>query len=113
MLKFIKSVSCALSGIVSALKTERHMQIHLIAVVLVIAAGVYRAVSVIEWCLLLICCGMVVAAELFNTALEAIVDLVSPEYHMLAKRAKDCAAGAVLVLASVSVAVAFFIFVIS
>ena len=110
MTRFYKALSCAASGVAWACKSERHMRIHLLATVFVIGTGWYQQVSQLSWCLLLLCCGGVIAAELFNTALEAVVNLVSPEYHFLAKRAKDCAAGAVLVLSATSVIIALVIF---
>ena len=60
---------------------------------------------------LMICIGAVMAAETTNTAIEAVVDLVSPEYHLLAKHAKDCAAGAALILAATSIVVAAIVFI--
>lgn len=64
-----------------------------------------------SWLAIVICIGAVMAAETANTAIEAVVDLVSPEYHVLAKHAKDCAAGAALILAAASVVVAAIVFI--
>lgn len=73
------------------------MQIHLIFVILVVFFGLLFCISPLEWMVCLLAFGLVTAAEMVNTAIETIVDLVSPEYHVLAGKAKDIAAGAVLV----------------
>lgn len=97
-------------GIVHVIRTQANARIHAIATVLVLLAGFLLSVSLTEWCLLLISIGMVWTAEIFNTALERLVDLVSPEYHPLAKYAKDCAAGAVLTTSLISLLIAAIIF---
>jgi diacylglycerol kinase len=99
MRRFIRSCGFAISGIVMALRTQRHMRIHLTCAVLVTTAGLCLRLSRMEWAALVIVMGMVIAAELLNTAVESVVDLVSPGIHPLAKAAKDTAAGAVLVTA--------------
>ncbi|AZK46842.1 diacylglycerol kinase family protein [Paenibacillus lentus] len=100
----------AAEGIVSALRSERNMRIHLIATVIVLLAAMYFRLSGRDIAVLLIVIGLVIAAELINTAIESIVDLVSPEWHPLAKKAKDTAAGAVLVMAMVAVCVGCLLF---
>ncbi|MBW7473702.1 diacylglycerol kinase family protein [Paenibacillus oenotherae] len=110
MISFLRSVGCALSGIVHASRTQRHMQVHLIAALLVIAAALYFRLSAAEWIVVLLLSALVIAAELFNTAIENVVDLASPEQHPLAKAAKDTAAGAVLVLAIIAIAIGLIIF---
>ncbi|WP_055107426.1 diacylglycerol kinase family protein [Paenibacillus ihumii] len=100
----------AAEGIVSALKSERNMKIHLLAAIIVLLAAAYFRLPVRDVALLLIVIGLVIAAELVNTALEAVVDLVSPEWHPLAKAAKDAAAGAVLVTAIIAACVGGLLF---
>jgi diacylglycerol kinase len=78
---------------------------------LVVAASVLLQLSGTEWAIVLLCCGGVIALEMGNTALEYIVDLVSPEYHNLAKKAKDVAAGGVLIACLFAAAVGLVIFV--
>lgn len=73
------------------------MKIHCMAMVLVIAAGIILKLSITEWCICLVLFGVILALELVNTAIEAVVDLVTEEYRPLAKLAKDTAAGAVLI----------------
>lgn len=105
MVHFVKSLALALSGIRVAIRTQRHMRFHMIAAVIVIALGSFLSLEAAEWCLLAIAIGMVVSAELVNTAIEQAVDLASPERHPLAKSAKDVAAGAVLTTALVAIAI--------
>lgn len=102
--KRYNSFRFALQGLVSAVRSEPHMRLHILSGVGVIVAGWLFGVSATEWGLLLGCIGLVITAEIFNTAIETVVNLVSPEYHPLAGKAKDLAAGAVLV-ASVTAAV--------
>lgn len=105
MLRFLKALRCALEGIGYGVKTQRHLRFHLVAGSLAVVIGGVKGLTSGEWAVLAVLIGVVVAAELFNTALEAVVDLVSPEHHPLAKAAKDTAAGAVLVLAIAALAV--------
>ena len=87
------------------------MKIHCVMAVLVVAAGVILRLSLVEWCICLGLFGLVMALELVNTAVEAVVDLVTGEYHPLAKIAKDTAAGAVLIAAIMAAAAGLIIFV--
>ncbi len=97
---FIGSLNCAIEGILWAVKTQRHMLFHLVAAILVMVAALVLRLTLHEFALLALAITLVLFAELVNTAIEAVVDLASPDYHPLAQRAKDVAAGAVL-LASV------------
>jgi diacylglycerol kinase len=106
----IQSFGYALKGLVYLIQTEAHAQIHVAVAILVVVAGVYFRVSRIEWALLATSIAAVLAAEAFNTALEALTDLVSPEYHELAGRAKDIAAAAVLIVAIGAVVVGLLVF---
>ncbi len=72
------------------------MRIHLLATILIVALGAWVGLEKWEWVAVVFCCAAVISLECVNTSLEAAVDLVSPEFHPLAKKAKDCAAGAVL-----------------
>jgi len=98
---FIQSLNCAIEGILWAVKTQRNMLVHLIAAILVMIAALVLRLTLYEFALLCLAITLVLFAELVNTAIEVVVDLVSPDYHPLAQRAKDVAAGAVL-LASVA-----------
>ena len=107
----ICAFSCAWGGIAYAVRTQRNMKIHLGVAVLAIALGFGLSIDSASWAAIILCIAGVFAAECLNTALESVVDLVSPGYHELARRAKDCAAGAVLVFALAAVAVALVVFV--
>ena len=97
--RFIDSVNCAIEGIIHAARTGKHMRRHFLAALVVLLAAIFVGVSPLEFTLLTVSVCFVLFAELINTSLEAIVDLVSPEFHPLAKVAKDVAAGAVLIAA--------------
>lgn len=94
--KRIESFGYAFKGIATLFKTEAHAQVHLVALVVISLMGFWLGLSATEWCLILICMALVLCAEAINTALEALTDLVSPDHHPLAGKAKDVAAGAVL-----------------
>ncbi len=103
--------ACAMCGIAHAFKTQRNMKVHLAVALVALALGIALQIGPLSWAAIVVCIAVVFAFECMNTAVEAVVDLVSPEYTELAKHAKDCAAGAVLVCAVGSVFVALFVFV--
>ncbi len=94
---WLESLNCAIEGILWAARGERHVRYHLSAALAVVFLALFFKVSAMEFFLLVLAAVIVIFAELMNTAIEAVVDLVTDEYHELAKRAKDVAAGAVLV----------------
>jgi len=94
---WIESVNCAIEGILWATKSQPHLRWHFLGGICVLLAAVFFKVSVLELILLIFAIVLVLFAELINTAVEVVVDMVSPDYHPLAKRAKDVAAGSVLV----------------
>lgn len=96
-----ESIGYGLAGIWYVLRTQRNAWIHSLATVAAISLGIWLRLSRADWALLVIAISIVWLAELMNTALEALIDLVSPEIHPLAKVAKDVSAGAVL-LTSIS-----------
>jgi diacylglycerol kinase len=95
---------------VRLLLAEAHGRVHGVAALAVILAGLFVGISAKEWALLVICMALVLAAEAINSSLERIVDLASPEWHGLARDAKDLAAGAVLILAIAAVVVGLLVF---
>ena len=105
-----KSFRYAFEGIIEGIKKERNMKIHCMAMVLVIAAGIILKLSITEWCICLVLFGVILALELVNTAIEAVVDLVTEEYRPLAKLAKDTAAGAVLIASIMAAGTGILIF---
>ncbi|MDF1514567.1 MAG: diacylglycerol kinase family protein [Anaerolineae bacterium] len=107
--KFIVSFRCAVAGIRYAIKTQRNFRIHLSAAVLVLLAAYGLQISTAALGSLILTIFVILVVELFNTAVEVLVDLVCPDYHPLAKHVKDLAAGAVLVAAVGSVLVGIVI----
>ena len=98
-------------GVWSALRSEVHLRLHAVATVVVIGLGFYSGLSRLEWALVALAVAGVWAAELMNTAIEALTDLASPAYHPLAGKAKDVAAGAVLLAALGALVVGALVFV--
>ncbi|ASA23601.1 diacylglycerol kinase family protein [Paenibacillus donghaensis] len=108
--KFWHSFRFAAHGIASAFRSELNMKVHsCFAVVVLVAAAVFH-LPPSRWMLLLLAITLVLATELLNTAIEATIDLVSPEIHPLAKIAKDTAAGAVLLTAVFAVITGIYVF---
>lgn len=97
--KFVKSVGFAFEGIISLIKSENNARIHLIATFFVVGLGLLLNISQTDWAWILLAIALVWICEAFNTALEAMVDLASPEIHPLAKKIKDLSAAAVLIAA--------------
>jgi len=94
---FLSPFKTALGGLVYAFKTQRHMRFHLYVVMVVVIMGLTFGLPRREMLVLFFVIALVLVAEMFNSAIEATVDLVQPTYHPLAKLAKDLAAGAVLI----------------
>jgi diacylglycerol kinase (ATP) len=99
----------AIRGIIIGAWPQRNFRIHLVAAVVVSVTAWWLECNRIEWAILLITMGVVLVSETINTAIETVVDLVSPDYHPFAGRAKDVAAGAVLLAALTAVGVALVI----
>lgn len=98
-------VKVALAGMVYTFKTQRHMRFHLYVVLAVTILGVFFNLRLREMLILLFVISLVLVAEMFNSAIEATVDLVQPSYHPMAKFAKDIAAGAVLITTIIALVV--------
>lgn len=108
--KLINSFKYAFKGIGSAVKSERNMKIHFTMMMLVIIAGIFFNIAIWEWITCFILFGLVIGMECVNTAIEIIVDMVSPKYNEAAGRAKDIAAGGVLACAIGAAVAGIFIF---
>ncbi|RHV37750.1 diacylglycerol kinase family protein [Ruminococcus sp. OM05-10BH] len=106
-----RSFGYAFAGIWTGIRKERNMKIHCTALLMVVIAGIAFRITVSEWCICIVLCALVMSLELVNTAVEAVVDLVTEEKKPLAKTAKDTAAGAVLIVAIASVIIGLLIFV--
>ena len=106
----MRSFGHAFRGLRVLLQTQHNARIHAVATLLVVAAGVLFGISPVDWALVALAVAGVWAAEALNTAIEFLVDLASPEHHPLAAKAKDVAAGAVLLAAIGSLAVGVLVF---
>jgi len=100
----------ASQGLKFAFDNEQNFRIHVVTAFVALFAGIIFALSLMEWVILVVLMGLVLAAELFNTALEATIDLFSRDIHPLAKVAKDSASAAVFVLTIVSFVCGMIIF---
>jgi undecaprenol kinase len=105
-----KRFASAWEGMKAAIKEEEHMRVHIALAVLAIAAAAVVGISKWEWLILLLTIGSVITFELVNTAIERVVNLVTTDFHPLAKAAKDIAAAAVLFAAIVAVIIGIIIF---
>ena len=105
-----ESFGYAFEGIWTGIRNVRNMKIHCLAIIVVTLTGTLFQITAMEWCLSLLLFALVAALELVNTAIEAVVDLVTEEKKPLAKIAKDTAAGAVLFAAIISVIIGCIIF---
>ena len=101
---------CAFQGILDT-SHERNFHIELCFMVLCIVLGFVFGISTTEWLVVVVCFGMVLGGECINSSIEAVVDLASPESHELARKAKDAAAGGVLLFSVASFVIGLIIFV--
>ena len=109
--KRLKSLKYALRGFSGVAITQPNFIIHIMAIGVVFFVGYFMKISLVEWGLVVLAIGMVLMAEIFNTAIEWIGDIVSPEYNDKIKWAKDAAAGGVLVAAGTAILIALVVFV--
>ncbi len=110
IINLIKSFIFAFRGLKFAINNERNMRIHFVVAILVAVFSFLYGLTPAEYAVVFLCFGLVMACEMFNTAIEALVNLETPTYDNLARIAKDVAAGAVLVSAIITVVVALFTF---
>ena len=108
--RFVKACGYSLDGLKYAYKYEQSMAIHLFVAATITGLGIFVNLNLMEWLLVLVLMGFVMATELINTSLEAVVDLISPEFHPLAKIAKDTASAAVGVFSIVAFICGLIIF---
>jgi len=108
--KFIAGFGFAFSGLWYALRTQRNARVHILLAALAVLLGILLHISAVEFALIFVAITGVFIAEMFNTVFELCVDLASPEYHPLAKIAKDVSAGAVLLSAMLSIVIALFVY---
>jgi diacylglycerol kinase (ATP) len=106
----IRSVACALQGIRTMLCSQHNAWVHAAATIMVVVGGFLFRLSATEWCWIILAMVSVWTAEAFNTALEYLTDVASPDFHPLAGKAKDVAAGAVLIAAVGAVIIGLLVF---
>ncbi|MCF8304373.1 MAG: diacylglycerol kinase family protein [Bacteroidales bacterium] len=111
LIERIQSFRYAFQGVFYLLRTQHNAWIHTFAAIVVILLGIYFNITRNEWIGIILAIGAVFSLEAVNTAIEKLTDIISPEYHDKAKRAKDLAAGAVLITAIAALAVGLIIFV--
>lgn len=109
--KQLRSFGYAWKGIRCCVGKEQNLSFHLIATVVTVIAGFLLEITRTDWMIVILCIGVVIAAELFNSAIEKLVDLVSPERHPIAGQVKDIAAGAVLVCAATAAIIGLIVFI--
>lgn len=108
--KFSKSVGHAIDGIEYTINKERNIKLEILAAIIVSVAGFILKITLTEWLVMLLVISMVLSLELINTAIERCVDLVTKDYHDLAKVAKDASAGAVFMMSLFSIIIGIVIF---
>lgn len=107
--RLLAAFRCAFHGLAEAWRCQQSVRIHVGFVVAITGLGLFLGLPVAHWAILVLTYGLVLAAELLNSALETLTNLVSPGYHDLAREAKDVAAGAVLVAAVGAVVIGLLI----
>ncbi len=106
----IASFKYAFTGMTEVIQSQANPKIHILAALITILGGWFFTISTEEWCLVIICITSVLGAESLNSAIEYLTDLVSPEFHPLAKKTKDAAAAGVLWVAIGALLVGLVIF---
>lgn len=109
-LSLTESFSYAWCGVRYLFRTQRNARIHLLIAAAALVSGVFLRLSLLEMAIVVVVIGVVIVAEMFNTAVEAVIDLATEEWNQLAKAAKDVAAAAVLAAAIVAVLVGSLVF---
>lgn len=107
---FPRSVRYALAGIIWLIRGQPNARIHLVLAAIALFLGIWLELTPPEWAILALTIGVVLGVEALNSAIEATVDLISPQWHHLARVAKDAAAGAVLLVSIAAVGVGLALF---
>lgn len=108
--KLINSFKYPIKGLKYAYRNEQNLAVDIGVSIIVLIAGIIFKLSLVEWIIIIFLIGIVISLELINTSIEAVVDLVTEEYHPLAKVAKDTSASAVFIIAIVSAIIGIIIF---
>ena len=110
MQRFFRSLGFALNGLLHLIKNERNFQIHVVALIGVVALGLFFGISSVEWVVIFLISAMVMGLEAINTAIEHFCDLYSTEANEGIEKIKDISAGAVLITALFAVCIAVVVF---
>lgn len=110
-MKLLRSFGFALTGIGKAIKSELNMKVQLLACISVTILGFAFNISKVEWLVIVLCVGIVLTAELLNTAIEKLLNFIHPQHHHEVGTIKDISAGAVLLAATCSIVIALIVFV--
>jgi diacylglycerol kinase len=105
-----QSFKYAFGGIAHVLRTERNMQIHIVAAIIAIGLAIYLDLPTTEFAIIILAVALVLAAEIFNTVIEDFLDIIHPTHHEAVRRIKDALAGAVLLAAMAALAIGLLIF---
>ena len=111
IIRLLKSFKYAIRGFSGVAITQPNFIIHLLAIGVVFVVGYFMKISLMEWGLLVLAIGIVLIAEIFNTAVEWLGDMISPDYNEKIKWAKDAAAGGVLVASGTAILIAIIVFI--
>lgn len=110
IVSFYRSLKYALRGLRTVLVTEKNFRIHIFIAVIVIVAGWLKNLDKISWIVLLLVMAMILALEIFNSAIERLVDILAPRTHNFAKEIKDLLAGMVLLVTFFAIAIGLIVF---
>jgi undecaprenol kinase len=101
----------SLDGLVFAFTNHPNLRVHLLAAILAISAGIYFHLNNLEWVILLFTITLVIVAEMINTSIESVVDLLVSEHRLSAKIAKDVSAGMVLLTSILAIIIGIILFI--
>ena len=108
--RFLASIKYSLEGLIYAYRYEQSLWIHGIFTIFAVSLGIIFNIKLSEWAIVFIALGIILGMELINTAIEAVVDLVTLEIHPLAKIAKDCGSAASFIMSLVALVICLFVY---
>lgn len=108
--RFIASIKNSLNGLIYAYLNEQSLTLHAFLTIIVLISGFYFHISKMQWAILVVVMAIIMIAELLNTAIEAVVDMVTDKYHTLAKVAKDCASAAAFIASILALGLYLYVF---
>lgn len=109
--RFIASIKNSVNGLIYAYLNEQSLTLHAILTIIVLISGFYFHISKMQWAILVIVMTIIIVTELLNTAIEAVVDMVTDKYNELAKIAKDCASAAAFIASILALGLYLYVFI--